>query len=309
MIYPPLQHYVKAPRGFRSLVSAANGMLSRAKWILDYAGVMCEKIVDEKEKAKFISNLISKKGLGLNDFLYYTRLLEAYGVINASYKYEPPRRLSDLSLEPTMLAEIVSRSLKGARICGIVAMYMGLLFNTPARYTLIQAFKSKNMRELALSSEYRGKSLFTNMLAIQLEYQYKKLELEGKQPVAWYEPISDISGILLLASILQLVVGKKSKNRVVEPRVLNRFDVFKAIPEYSDYVLTRMSLLEVMDYYLNSKSLLEESGLKPLVGNVGLDWLYRKMPKHVASSYVSTLEELKKVKDAIKKYFDTIFSS
>lgn len=314
MIYPPVAPDLRTPRGFKDLVSASNGALGKIAWLLGYAGAICAAARGELGGRELLGRvargLMADRGLGLGDVLYYTRLLEAYGLVDARLRRDPPKRVADLELRPTLMTRAVAEAVRDDEPCAVASLYAGLLFNTPARHLLVEAMRSRSLGELAASRELRGRSLFAAMLAVQLDFRLRRAEAAGRAPAAWYEPVTDATGVLLLAAALQVVVGKKATRRVVEPRTLNRLTGrLRLVHGYGDYVLPRMSLLEVMDYSLNGTSILEEAGLPPAAGRRPPEWLLGKVPKYVAETYLAVLRSLEERRGDIIEQFAEIYNS
>ncbi len=261
----------------------------------------------ELKNSMLTSHMLLDK-LRINDICFYLRIVQAYGLVEVNVLREPPRTSREVLINPTPLSQLVVENTRVSSAYSVVGFYSGLLLNTPARAILEEALVHKDLENLARSDHLDRHSLYTRFIRMQLELALKRL---SKSLHAWYEPITDATGIILLLCLLQIVYSKKARETIVAPRRLNRIHttVMRRLP-YGEYLLPRAWLFSILDCVVNNTDIFGyHYGRCDYSPSNMIRELSKSIPRYVAEDYARVLYRVKSLKNKISEYFNTLYNS
>ena len=253
---PPLTFEERVPRRFKELSSAAQGNIAGIAGLLDFLRDVTAKASPPGEAPTPISEILggivrvedigkrypSLRNFNIGDLLYYLRVAQAFGVIEVVAFTETPKRLSEVGVAKSLISETVYSRLGDASAGLIYSMYVGVMAPTPARFTLFRGAHASSIVELARDEKFRSLLVYNRILAAQVLLRSSMVEEPGKP---WFNPISDLSGIIAFLAVLQVAKIRPSANQLLDVRKLSKISekISKQSIVYSEYMLTRGVLL------------------------------------------------------------------
>jgi len=274
---PPLTLEGRVPRRFKELAAAAQGRLGGITGIMEFYKDVLAGASTPSEKPKPISDIVggiervetlgekyvALKNFGMSDLLYYLRLMQSFGVIKIISFTETPRRLNDVAVVRTKLAQTVVENSDTPEASVMLAFYLGIVFNTPARHVLMIGSEEESIVDIALNDKFRKASAYNTALSGQalLRAQAEGITAGGGgRP--WYDPFSDLSGIIAMLGALQVAKIRPTPNKLLGIRALSKIkrQVLKLIDPYGDYILPRGTLVLELD------GIIQEREKDPLTG-------------------------------------------
>ena len=312
IFYPPLT-LSSRPRGLRLLIEAINAP-GRASWFFLSASKILELISGEKQGRSLLelrdsvfTPYVLANRLRIDDISFYLRMMQAFGLVEVNILREPPRSGKEIILKPTLLSQLVVGNVKISNAYGVIAFYLGLLVETPARIVMEEALIRRGLEELAYSDRLDSHSLYTRFMRMQLELALKR---QNKPLHAWYEPITDITGVILLLCLLQIVYSKKARRTIIAPRRLNRIEaaMLRKLP-YGEYLLPRAWLFSILDCVVNNTDIFEYHYGRCDYSPTGvIKELSKVMPRYVAEDYTRVLYRVRSLKNEIIEYINTLYN-
>ncbi|GEM_PF-3104590 len=312
MILPPISLARDVPRRFKELVSAAQGNFTYLIPVMDFFAdiviraprhnsdyVDLPSILNGFTRIELLSShYLFLKNFRLDDLLYYLRLLFYFGVLDIEMTREIPRDPGDIVLRRTALADVVYDAVERREAVIVYSLYMGLLFKTPARNVFFSGIKASNIVDLVYIGLLNA-DIVSRALGIQVVNRNKLIGISrSTTSKPWYEPISDISGIIALLAALQIVKIRPRNGKLIGLRYQSRLrrEIMVSGGVYGDYILPRGSMIIELDWLVNRHSRDELTGVDYSefggVVSTSIDWFKSKLPYLAFSS-------LKKVADKI----------
>ncbi len=197
---------------------------------------------------------------------------------------ETPRRLNEVLITRTPASQLVVDVLgKDTRAALIYSFYVGLLLPTPARFTLFRGLHAQDLMSLASDEVFRAGLVYNRVLAAQVGIRTVTVEPENK---AWYEPVSDLSGIIAFLGMLQVAKIRPSPNRLLGLRMLSKIKE-RLSGDYGDYILPRGTLLFDFEHVVTGRTVDERVKISFEELRVGiakdLSWFRGKVETRVYS--------------------------
>lgn len=317
---PPLTLEARVPRRFKELAAAAQGKLGGISGIIEFYKDMLVGAAAPNEEPKKIKDIVggivrvemlgekyvALKNFGMSDLLYYLRMMQAFGLVKVISYTEAPRRLDDVALQRTLLGETVFRAADRPEAAVMLGFYMGLIFDTPARHTLFVAHHSESIVDITLNEKFRSASAYNMVLSGQALLRASAEHLvAGARGKPWYEPFSDLSGIVALLGALQSAKIRPTPDKILGIRVLSKIkrQVLKLVDPYGDYMLPRGTLVLELDKIVNEREEDPLTGLKyeELGAGMAKDvaWFKGKIPSRAYSVLEAVVKAIKEKKDEI----------
>ncbi|MET1101968.1 MAG: hypothetical protein ABWW69_05795 [Pyrodictiaceae archaeon] len=329
MLLPPLTLEARVPRRFKELAAAAQGKLGGITGLVEFYKDILAGASSSGEQPKPVSDIvggivrvevlgekyIALKNFGMGDLLYYLRMLQSFGLIKVIAYTEAPRRLSDVAVSRTLLGDIVVKTSDRPEAAIMLALYMGVVFDTPARHVLMVGSESESIIDIALNEKFKSASAYNLVLSGQaLLRAASEGVIAGGKGRPWYEPFSDLSGIIALLGALQVAKIRPSPNRILGIRALSKIkkQVLKLVDPYGDYMLPRGTLVLEIDRLVNEREEDPLTGLKYETLGVGMakdaNWFKGKVSGRAFNILSTLIPEVKEKREDIKKELDDLFS-
>ena len=317
MQLPPLAFEAKVPRRFRELAAAAQGRLSGIAGLLDFLRDVVVNASRPGEEPKPISEImdgvvrVEKLGekyralhnFNIGDILYYLRVAQAFGVIEVVAFTETPRKLNELGVVRSLASEVVISTVGDPNAALIYSMYVGVMAPTPARFALFKGSEVSSLVELARREEFSKGLVYNAVLAAQVVL--RSVGLEQGRP--WYEPVSDLSGIIAFLGALQVAKVRPSQDKLLGLRVLSKIKRRVAAQEtYGEYLLPRGTLLLEYEKLVTGRERDEKTGVDYEKLNVGMardiEWFKSKVSTRAYSVLSKLLPVLQREWERIEEY-------
>jgi len=328
-LLPPLTLEARVPRRFKELAAAAQGKLGGIVGLIEFYKDMLMGAAAPGEKPKRVSEIvggvvrvemlgekyIALKNFGMSDLLYYLRMLQAFGVARIVSLTETPRRLSDIALSRTLLSDTVINAAKSPEASVMFSFYMGIVFDTPARHALFVGSESESIIDIALDERFRKACGYNLALSGQtlMRAAAEAMPAVGKgRP--WYEPFSDLSGIIALLGALQSAKIRPTPEKILGIRALSKIkkQVLKLVDPYGDYMLPRGTLVLELDRLINEREEDPLTGIPYEKLGVGMakdtTWFKGKIPSRAYLVLESVVKAVKEKREEIKKELDSLFN-
>ncbi len=330
MLLPPLTLEARVPRRFKELAAAAQGKLGGISGLVEFYKDMLVGAAAPGEEPKRISDIVggivrvemlgekyvALKNFGMSDLLYYLRMMQSFGLIRVIAYNEAPRRLSDVAIQRTVLGETVYKAADRPEAATMFGFYMGIIFSTPARATLFVGhhFKAESIIDIALNEKFRGASAYNTVLSGQvlLRASAEQMLASGRgRP--WYEPFSDLSGIVALLGALQAAKIRPQPDKILGIRVLSKIkkQVLKLVDPYGDYMLPRGTLVLELDKLINEREEDLLTGFKYESLGVGMakdiTWFRGKIPSRAYNALEAIVKAVKEKRDEIEKELKELY--
>ncbi len=327
MILPPFSIARDTPRRFKELISAAQGDLTYLLPVMDFFADIVVRAARHDSSYTSLSNILSNvsrvellakyypflKNFRLDDLFYYLRLLFYFGVIDIELSREIPRDLRDIMLKRTLLADLVYEAVERREAVVVYSMYMGLLFRTPARNVLFSGIRASNIIDLVYTGLLDA-DIVSRALGIQVLNRNKLVGLERSTTNRpWYEPISDISGIIALLAALQVVKIKPKHGKLIGLRYQSRLkrEITISGGIYADYILPRGSMIIELDWLVNKRIRDELTGVDYSefggVVSKSIEWFKSKLPYLAYSSLEKVVTVISNSREFIEEQLATIY--
>ncbi len=321
----------RAPRRFREMAAAAQGRLGGVTGILDFNKDILKGAAPPDKEPRPLSEIaegadrvedlgeryVALKNFGMSDTLFYLRMQQSFGMIRATLFNETPRRLSDIGVNRTLLGQIIVENADTPEEAIMFAYYMGIVFDTPARHTLMIGCQEESILGIALNEKFRSASAYNTVLAGQVLLRAK---LEGVTATGggrpWYEPFSDLSGIIAMLGTLQTAKIRPDPKRILGIRSLSKIkrNVLKLIDPYGDYMLPRGTLVLEIDGLIHERDSDPLTGLsyeKYGVGAArerGIVWFRGKVPGRAYNALSKIIPAVKEKKDEIAEELKSLYN-
>ncbi|AEM38938.1 hypothetical protein Pyrfu_1070 [Pyrolobus fumarii 1A] len=281
MLLPPLTFEPRVPRRFKELSSAAQGKLAGITGLFDFLRDILVKASGFGEEPKPVSEItggivrVEKLGekypllhnFNIGDILYYLRIAQAFGVLEVVAFTETPRRLNEVGVSRSIISDIVVSTINEPTASFVFSFYVGLMAPTPARYALFKGTEAGNILDLAKREDFRKGLVYNTVLSAQVLLRSGGVEA-GKP---WFEPISDLSGIIAFLGTLQVAKIRPNPNKLLGLRVLSKIKRRLAMHEtYGEYVLPRGTLLLEFEKLVTGRDRDEKVGVDYEALNVGM---------------------------------------
>jgi len=329
MLLPPLTLEARVPRRFKELAAAAQGKLGGISGLVEFYKDMLAGAASPGEEPKKVSEIVggivrvemlgekyvALKNFGMSDLLYYLRMMQSFGLVKVIAYSEAPRRLSDVALQRTLLGETVFKAADRPEAAAMFGFYMGIIFETPARATLFVGHMSESIIDIALNEKFRSASAYNTVLSGQvlLRAAAEQMLASGRgRP--WYEPFSDLSGIVALLGALQAAKIRPSPDKILGIRVLSKIkkQVLKLVDPYGDYMLPRGTLVLELDKLINEREEDPLTGLKYDSIGVGMakdiTWFRGKIPSRAYNALEAIAKAVKEKRDEIRKELNELYN-
>jgi len=327
-LLPPLTLEARVPRRFKELAAAAQGKLGGIVGLIEFYKDMLMGAAAPGEEPRRVSDIvgglvrvemlgekyIALKNFGMSDLLYYLRMLQAFGVARIVALTETPRRLNDIALSRTLLSDTVIQAAKSPEASVMFSFYMGIVFDTPARAALFVGSKSGSIVNIALDERFRKACGYNLALSGQT---LMRAAAESLPPVGkgrpWYEPFSDLSGIIALLGALQSAKIRPTPERILGIRALSKIkkQVLKLVDPYGDYMLPRGTLVLELDRLINGREEDPLTGITYEELGVGMakdtSWFKGKIPSRAYLVLESVVKAVKEKRDEIRKELKELF--
>jgi len=326
---PPLTLEARVPRRFKELAAAAQGKLSGISGIIEFYKDMLKGAASPGEEARKISDIVggivrvellgekyvALKNFGMTDLLYYLRMMQAFGLIKVVAYSEAPRRLSDVAIQRTILGETVYQAADRPEAAVMFGFYMGIVFDTPARHTLFIGHQSESIVDIALDNRFRNANAYNMVLSGQALLRASAQHIvAGGKGRPWYEPFSDLSGIVALLGALQAAKIRPSPDKILGIRVLSKIkkQVLKLVDPYGDYMLPRGTLVLELDKLINNREQDPLTQLKYDDIGVGMakdiTWFKGKIPSRAYNALEAITRKVKENKSQIEKELPQLYT-
>ncbi|HID40836.1 MAG TPA: hypothetical protein EYP33_01630 [Pyrodictium sp.] len=158
MLLPPLTLEARVPRRFKELAAAAQGKLGGVSGLIEFYKDMLAGAAEPGQPPKKVSEIVggivrvemlgekyvALKNFGMNDLLYYLRMMQSFGLVRVIAYSEAPRRLSDVALQRTLLGDTVFKAADRPEAAVMFGFYMVLCsIHLPAtRYSLVATLRA-----------------------------------------------------------------------------------------------------------------------------------------------------------------------
>lgn len=329
MMLPPLTLEARVPRRFKELAAAAQGKLVGIVGIIEFYRDMLAGAADPSGEPRKIKDIVggtvrvemlgekyvALKNFSMGDLLYYLRMLQAFGLLKIISYTEAPRRLDDVALQRTLLGETVLKASDRPEAAIVHGFYLGLVFDTPARHVLFVAHNSGSIIDIALNEKFRSANPYNVALSGQVllraSAEHVAATAKGKP---WYEPFSDISGIVAILGALQAAKIRPSPDKVLGIRVLSKIkrQVLKLVDPYGDYMLPRGTLVLELDKIINDREVDPLTGLKYEELNAGMakdvTWFKGKIPSRAYNILEATVKAVREKRDEIARELRSLYN-
>ena len=329
MLLPPLTLEARVPRRFKELAAAAQGKLGGIAGLIEFYKDILVGAASPGEEPKRISDIaggivrvenlgekyVALKNFGMGDLLYYLRMMQAFGIIRVVAYTEAPRRLNDVAVVRTILSDTVYKAAESPEAAIMFSLYMGVVFDTPARHVLFVGNTVQSVVDIALDDRFKKGSAYNLVLSGQalLRAAAEGIPAGGKgRP--WYEPFSDLSGIIALLGALQVAKIRPMPERILGIRTLSKIkkQVLKLVDPYGDYMLPRGTLVLEIDRLINEREEDPLTGTKYEELGVGMAkdiaWFRGKVPSRAYSVLERVIKAVRERRDEIVKEFDQLFN-
>ncbi len=329
MLLPPLTLEARVPRRFKELAAAAQGKLGGVAGLIEFYKDILAGAAEPGKEPKKVSDIVggivrvemlgekyvALKNFGMSDLLYYLRMLQAFGVIRVIAYTEAPRRLSDISVVRTILSDTVLKAANSPEAAIMFSMYMGIVFDTPARHILFVGSEAESIMDIALDDRFRKASAYNLALSGQTLMRAAATGIPaGGKGRPWYEPFSDLSGIIALLGALQAAKIRPVPNRILGIRALSKIkrQVLKLVDPYGDYMLPRGTLALELDRLINEREEDPLTGKKYEDLGVGMakdvTWFRGKIPSRAYLVLESIVKAVKEKREEIIREFNDLFN-
>ena len=329
MLLAPLTLEARVPRRFKELAAAAQGKLSGISGIIEFYKDMLAGAASPGEEPKKVSEIVggivrvemlgekyvALKNFGMSDLLYYLRMMQAFGLVKIIAYSEAPRRLNDVALQRTLLGETVFKATDKPEAATMFGFYMGIVFDTPARHTLFVGHHSESIIDIALDERFRGASAYNTVLSGQVLLRASAEHMiAGGKGRPWYEPFSDLSGIVALLGALQAAKIRPQPDKILGIRVLSKIrkQALKLVDPYGDYMLPRGTLVLELDRLINGREEDPLTGLKYESIGVGMakdiTWFKGKITSRAYSALEAIYNAVKENRDKIAEELDQLYN-
>ncbi len=329
MLLPPLTLEARVPRRFKELAAAAQGKLGGIAGLIEFYKDILAGAASPGEEPKRVSDIaggivrvenlgekyVALKNFGMGDLLYYLRMLQAFGVIRVVAHTEAPRRLNDVAVVRTLLSDTVFKAAESHEAAIMFSLYMGVVFDTPARHVLFVGNEVESVVDIALDERFKKASAYNLVLSGQalLRAAAEGIPAGGKgRP--WYEPFSDLSGIIALLGALQVAKIRPVPNKILGIRTLSKIkkQVLKLVDPYGDYMLPRGTLALEIDRLVNEREEDPVTGVKYENIGVGMakdiTWFRGKVPSRAYTVLERVVKAVKEKRDEIVKELNELFN-
>ncbi len=326
---PPLTLEARVPRRFKELAAAAQGKLGGIAGLIEFYKDILSGAAAPGEEPKRVSNIVggvvrvemlgekyvALKNFGMGDLLYYLRMLQAFGVIRVIAYTEAPRRLNDVAVVRTILSDTVFKAAESPEAAIMLSLYMGIVFDTPARHALFVGNEVESVVDIALDERFKKASAYNLVLSGQalLRAAVENIPAGGKgRP--WYEPFSDLSGIIALLGALQVAKIRPLPNKILGIRSLSKIkkQVLKLVDPYGDYMLPRGTLVLEIDRLVNEREEDPVTGRKYEELGVGMakdaTWFRGKVPSRAYTVLEKVTNAVKEKKEEIMSELSSLFN-
>ncbi len=320
MLLPPLTLEARVPRRFKELAAAAQGKLSGISGIIEFYKDMLAGAASPDQEPRQVSEIVggivrvemlgekyvALKNFGMSDLLYYLRMMQAFGLVKIVASSEAPRRLNDVALQRTILGETVFKAADRPEAATMFGFYMGIIFETPARHTLFVGHNSESIIDIALDEKFRSANAYNMVLSGQVLFRaHAQHMIAGGKGRPWYEPFSDLSGIVALLGALQAAKIRPNPDKILGIRVLSKIkkQALKLVDPYGDYMLPRGTLVLELDKLINEREEDPLTGLKYETLGVGMakdiTWFKGKIPSRAYNALEAIAKAVKEKRDEI----------
>ncbi len=323
---PPLTAEAKVPRRFKELVAGAQGKLAGLAGLFEFMSDVMANAAEPGKQAVKLSDVVGGavrveaigakypvlKNFGMGDLLYYLRLFQSFGVIKAVPLSEAPRRLNEVGVVRTKLSDTVLKAVESKEAALLLSCYFGIIFNTPARNTLFCGLDAGSLVDLAKDERFRKASAYNILLAEQVIIRAGGAQSGKGRP--WYEPISDLSGIVALLGALQVVKVRPTPDKLLGLRTLSKIKkkLIGSLGLLGDYILPRGTLVLEMDRIITGREEDPLTGVKYEKLNVGMAkdaaWFRGKVTSRAYAALEKAIKAVKEKKDEIEKDVNAMFS-
>ncbi len=314
---PPLAFEPRVPRRFKELAAAAQGKLGGITGLLDFLRDVVVNAARPDEEPKPISEImdgivrVEKLGekyptlhnFNIGDILYYLRVAQAFGVIEVVPFTETPRRLNELGVVRSLASDVVVSTLREPNAALIYSMYVGIMAPTPARFALFHGSEASSLVELARSEKFRKSMVYNAVLGSQV--LLRAIDIEQGRP--WYEPVSDLSGVIAFLGALQVAKIRPQQDKLLGLRVLSKIKSRVATQEaYGEYLLPRGTLLLEYEKLVTRRERDERTGVDYQALNVGMardvSWFRGKVSSRAYTILEMLLPVLQREWNRIEEY-------
>jgi len=329
MLLPPLTLEARVPRRFKELAAAAQGKLGGVSGLIEFYKDMLAGAAEPGQPPKKVSEIVggivrvemlgekyvALKNFGMNDLLYYLRMMQSFGLVRVIAYSEAPRRLSDVALQRTLLGDTVFKAADRPEAAVMFGFYMGVVFDTPARNTLFVGSNAESIIDIALEEKFKKASAYNTVLSGQVLLRASAEQMPaGGRGRPWYEPFSDLSGIVALLGALQVAKIRPSPEKILGIRILSKIkkQVLKLVDPYGDYMLARGTLVLEIDKLVNEREEDPLTGIKYDSIGVGMakdvSWFRGKIPSRAYNALEAVVKAVKEKRDEIKAELDQLFN-
>ena len=328
MLLPPLTLEARVPRRFKELAAAAQGKLGGISGLIEFYKDMLAGAAEPGQEPKKISDIvggivrvemlgekyIALKNFGMNDLLYYLRMLQSFGLVKVIAYSEAPRRLNDVALQRTLLGDLVFKAAGRPEAATMLGFYMGVVFDTPARHVLFAGSNAESIVDIALNEAFKKAYAYNTVLSGQVLLRATAEQmLAGGKGRPWYEPFSDLSGIVALLGALQVAKIRPSPDKILGIRILSKIkkQVLKLVDPYGDYMLARGTLVLELDHIINERKEDPLTGLKYDqlgVGATDVSWFKGKIPSRAYTALEAVVKAVKEKREEIQKELNELFN-
>lgn len=329
MLLPPLTLEARVPRRFKELAAAAQGKLGGIVGLIEFYKDVIVGAAEPGKEPKRLSEIVggvvrvemlgekyvALKNFGMSDLLYYLRMLQSFGIVRIISYTETPRRLNDIAIVRTILSDTIYKAAKSPEATVMFSFYMGVIFDTPARHALFIGSESESIIDIALDDRFRKASAYDLVLSGQaLMRAAAEGIVAGGKGRPWYEPFSDLSGIVAFLGALQVAKIRPTPEKILGIRALSKIkrQVLKLVDPYGDYMLPRGTLVLEIDRLVNEREedLLTGTSYEKLGVGMAKDvsWFKGKIPSRAYLVLESVVKAVKENRDDIRKELDNLFN-
>ncbi len=329
MLLPPLTLEARVPRRFKELAAAAQGKLGGISGLIEFYKDMLMGAAEPSQAPKKISEIVggivrvemlgekyvALKNFSMNDLLYYLRMMQSFGLVRVVAFTEAPRRLNDVALQRTLLGDTVVKAADRPEAAVMLGFYMGVVFDTPARHTLFVGNEAESIIDIALDERFKKAYAYNTVLSGQALMRASAEQMvAGGRGRPWYEPFSDLSGIVALLGALQVAKIRPSPDKILGIRVLSKIkkQVLKLVDPYGDYMLARGTLVLELDKLINEREEDPVVGVKYEKLGVGMakdiSWFRGKIPSRAYTALEAVAKAVKEKREEIRKELEQLFN-